>query len=164
MEYIPAHTTPAKWLDGDCAFTCGHDSDSESPIHWLEPDETFFGYDSNRGNYNVPDESPAAQVFGRLLDQFDALLALRILNRTSRIFGDGVQYQITSLPGAYQGHWLDILEPLGGSRITEAYEQWRTGQVYYVSCETHGYSIGGIYAEDEESAILEAKNYLDCEY
>ena len=162
LTYRPPVTTPGGYTDLESGhtLTAEQDFDSESPLHWLDSDETFWPF---RGSFNsiypLPAETIPAQQFERLIDVFDLDLALRILNRWSSAYGTGEQFRVTTLPGYSQGDWVDVLEPVDGSPITGSFEQWRMGGVYGVSClDCDSINLGGIYADTEESAIT---HYLE---
>ena len=156
LTYRPAVTTPGGYTDlgSGHTLTAEQDFDSESPVHWLDSDETFWPFEGSRGSiFPLPTETVPAQVFERLMAAHDEDFALRVLNRVSRIYGAGEQFQVSQISTS-QSSWYSVLEPLGGSPITEAFTQWCQGSVYVVWClDCESINLGGIYADTEEEAI-----------
>ena len=156
LTYHGPVTISGYYVDSETSHRIVVDQDhrSESPVHWLESDETFWPFKGSRGNiFPLPAESEPAQVFERLLTDCDEDFALRVLNRVSRIYGTGEQFQVSQISTS-RSSWYSVLEPLGGSLITEEFTQWCQGSVYAVWClDCESINLGGIYADTEEEAI-----------
>ena len=156
LTYHGPVTISGYYVDSESGHRIGVDQDHcpESPVHWLYSDETFWPFKGSRGSiFPLPTETVPAQVFERLMAAHDEDFALRVLNRVSRIYGAGEQFQVSQISTS-QSSWYSVLEPLGGSPITEAFTQWCQGSVYVVWClDCESINLGGIYADTEEEAI-----------
>ena len=151
-------------------YVATQDDYAEDPRDW-NPDETIAIVRTCRFGTTDNVDDTAWRHFLDYCDG-DEDSAVELCNRWSRIFGVGLIYELTSIVGYSQSDWWDVLSIRPETQTYSAVEtfgQYLRGDVWKV-CEyeestcDHGEThldwvdgMGGIYADDEESAIEQYK-------
>ena len=164
-------------------YVVWQDEGPESPATWNHNDTIMIYNTSPRGGRDKA-TCELSEVFERAYDTHDADKALDITRRYARVCigwtreraeGAIVTY---SARGYFQGDWWDILaiayEDEYAESLAKEWEQWARGDVWCVMLETStvcdngethweaididgsdSHVIGGIYADNAESAVAE---------
>ena len=164
-------------------YVVRQDTDTESPATWNHNDTIMIYNTSPRGGRDKA-TCELSEVFERAYDTHDADKALDIARRYARVcLGWSKELAkdaiVTySARGYSQGNWWDILaityEDEYAESLAKGWEQWARGDVWCVMLETStvcdngethweaididgsdSHVIGGIYADNAESAVAE---------
>ena len=164
-------------------YVVWQDEGPESPATWNHNDTIMIYNTSPRGGRDKA-TCELSEVFERAYDTHDADKALDITRRYARIIlgwspARAKDAIVTySARGYSQGNWWDILaityEDEYAESLAKEWEQWARGDVWCVMLETStvcdngethweaididgsdSHVIGGIYADDAETAVAE---------
>mgnify|MGYP003356466087 FL=1 len=155
-----AHTinVPDEWEHEGHTFQVSHDIDSECPTEWYDSLEiiTLDRYSHTNLPAYAPSDGAEWDVLDIMRNQFShsSDITTGAWENACKACGiDNPNVMITNL-GSEKESVTIIAEP--GTDIegfVSDYNQWADGYVWFVSDETTGDSLAGIYAESEEDAV-----------
>lgn len=168
FTHTPAYTIdmPDMYTNDEIGevFTVREDCDMEGPLYWATDVEVYVYHQPSFRSSESP-EGLFAETFDHYLDRTgDDDKALDLTHRYMRAFHDDKRVgTLHSITGYSQSAWEDILIVADNAQTADsfakAYAQWFRGDVWIVTDENTGDSLGGIYADTPEEAIAEFLSY-----
>lgn len=181
LMHTPAHTVdyPDRFTDEETGreYTVRQDVNVEDPREGVDPEyAALWAYRQPRLHSSVvaikPEGNEVIDAFEHFFEELDDDVALESTLRWIRVFrpdlGDRYQLETRTIRGYSQGDWLDVIAVVDRdhgtpeSHLTQL-RQWAFGDVWAVIPDGPGSAVGGIYADDAESAVTHFRENFEDE-